>query len=141
MEKNINKNIGDTNISVTKEKFMKEKEQRIKQKSLEAISNLNKLKNEKLSKDDDDFINKVMKLYQDNSICKSDKLLIHFIEEKLKLTETYKIKQNQVKKLQMELLEKINDMSNEVMASKSNLDYINKMILDHCKNKSQDHLV
>lgn len=132
MEKNIDKNIGDTNISVTKETFMKEKEKRIKQKSLEAISNLNKLKNEKHSKDEADIINQAMKLYQEHKI--SDELLLHFIEEKLKLTETYKVQQNQVKQLQMELLEKINDMSNEVMASKNNLDYVNSMIIKNCKD-------
>jgi len=127
----IDKNMGNKKINITKDQFLKEKQDKLKSKSLEAIQKLQKAKKNKLNTDDELKLVNLLSDYKENKI--DDVLMLHFIEQKIELEIKYKERQNIVKDLQMKLLEQINDVSNDVIETKNNLDYINISILNHLK--------
>ena len=134
MKEKFNKNSGTISIPVTKDNFgfVKDKEEKIKNKSLEAIQRLKKTQANQINKKENETINILIEKYKHGLI--NDVLLKHFIEEKIRLSEAYELKQNQVKTLQIELLEKINEVTNDVVKLKNNLDFIDKSILNHINN-------
>lgn len=134
MKEKFNKNNGTISIPVTKDNFgfVKDKEEKIKNKSLEAIQRLKKTQANQINKKENETINILIEKYKHGLI--NDVLLKHFIEEKIRLSEAYELKQNQVKTLQIELLENINEVTNDVVKLKNNLDFIDKSILNHINN-------
>lgn len=134
MKEKFNKNSGTISIPVTKDNFgfVKDREEKIKNKSLEAIRNLKKAQANQIDKKENEQINTLIEDYRNGLI--NDVLLKHFIEQKIELSEAYKLKQNQAKTLQIELLEKINEITNEVVKLKNNLDFVDMSILNHINN-------
>lgn len=134
MKEKFNKNSGTISIPVIKDNFgfVKDKEEKIKNKSLEAIQRLKKTQANQINKKENETINTLIEKYKHGLI--NDVLLKHFIEEKIRLSEAYELKQNQVKTLQIELLEKINEVTNDVVKLKNNLDFVDKSILNHINN-------
>ena len=60
MKNIIDKNIGQNSISVTKDKFMDEKDKKIKAKSLETIQRLKKTQSNQLKKEDNILIDDIL---------------------------------------------------------------------------------
>lgn len=128
-EKVIDKNMGTKKVTVTKEKFLEEKEKRVKHESIERLQKLNNFKKHNLSDRQNSYIEKVLELYRKGKL--TDSFLIHFVERKLEYYEEYQGREKEVKKLQMDLLQKINQVTDEVIKCKNNMEFIDKEIAQY----------
>ena len=134
-EVEIDKNMGDTSISMTREQFGKQQLEEEKQKLLKQMTSVGGMVHDKLTAKQKELLHAVLEDTKNGVI--KDPVLTHLINKKLEIAKRQIVLSTEIKETQETILKKLSELTREAASNRNAIDVFNEEILSILENSSE----
>jgi len=134
MEKQpIDKSLGDSKKTVTREQFMKNKTKQAQMQAFQQLKNTAKNIQSHLSNAQLSAMRTILQAFEDKKV--EDPVLLHLINCKIKLSKQYVEAQGAAKEMYQQLMTRMQQVSENIMKSKGAIESVDQEIFSLVKEK------
>lgn len=135
-EVEIDKNMGDTSVSMTREQYGKKQLEEEKNKLLKQMTAVGGMVHDKLTDKQKELLHQALEDEKNGK--NTNPVLSHFINKKLEIAKRQIVLSIEIKKTQEEILKKLNDLTREAASNRNAVDVFNKEIISILEEGSSE---